>query len=182
MFEKEITKFRELFRLGISAIKEAARIYVRAIDTNSLAKQAFAKQMPEIPAQAWSTLEQVGRGLLHERILLLGGRVQEVMKGLPLSVQTDAIENSVDVLLHDGTVMRMKPENMISSQLSQVFDGGRVRSLAAQRAWMESKRSYQLAKHALGDICYRVENGCLIVLAPVSIGVDELRRLLEMMK
>ena len=182
MFETEIRKFRELFALGISALREAARIYVRTIDTNGLAKREFARQMPEIPSAAWDTLEQVGRGLLHERLLLLGGRVQDVMKGLPLSSQTDAIENGVDVLLHDGTVMRMKPENLVASQLSQVFGGGCVRSIAAQRAWMESRRNYQLARLAQGNIRYRVEGCHLVVLAPVSIDAEELRRLLEQMK
>ena len=182
MFEKEITRFRELFRLGICAVKEAARIYVQAIDTNCLAKGEFARQMPEIPAKAWSTLEQVGRGLMHERLLLLGGRVQDVMKGLPLSVQTDAIENGVDVLLHDGTVIKMKPENMVGSQLSQVFDGGSVRSLDAQRAWMESRRNYQLARLSQGDMRYRVEGCHLVILAPVSIEMGELRRILAQMK
>ena len=182
MFDTEIRKFRELFTLGISAVREAARIYVRAIDANSLAKREFARQMPEIPAAAWDTLEQVGRGLLHERLLLLGGRVQDAMKGRPLSAQTDAIENGVDGPLHDGTVMRMKPENMVASQLTQVFGGGSVRSIAAQRAWMESRRSCQLARLARGDIRYRVEGCNLIVLAPVSINADELRRLLAQMK
>lgn len=182
MFEKEIIKFRELFRLGVSAIKEAARIYVRAIDSNRLAKKEFARQMPEIPPAARGSLEQVGRGLLHERLLLLGGRVQEVMKGLPLSVQTDAIENGVDVLLHDGTIARMKPESMVGSQLSQVFGGGEVRTIDAQRAWMESRRSYQISKHLQDSRKYRVEGCCLVVYAPVSIGLDELRAMLELMK
>ena len=56
MFEKEISKFRELFRIGISAVKEASRIYVKAIDRNAAAKQAFREQIPEIPYTAWTTI------------------------------------------------------------------------------------------------------------------------------
>ena len=182
MFEKEIRKFRELLHIGMSAMKEAAEIYVKVIDREPAAKQAFRELVPEVPSSAWKLMEKVGRGQMHERLLLMGGRIQTLLAALPLSEQTEAIENGLEVLLHDGNAMRIMPEALTQSQLSQVFGSGEIRSQEAQRAWMESRRNYQLARLAQGDMRYRVEGCHLVILAPVSIEMGKLRRVLAQMK
>lgn len=75
MFDMEIRKFRELLRIGMSAMKEASELYVKVIDREPAAKQAFRELVPEVPASAWKFLEKVGRGQMHERLLLMGGIV-----------------------------------------------------------------------------------------------------------
>lgn len=144
MFEKEISKFRELFRIGISSLKEAARIYVDALDHDIAAREIFQAANPEVPLSAWASLEKIGRGQMHEKLFLMCGRIQASLRPLPLSEQTEAIEKGIPVLLHDGSSMLMKPEAMTQSQQTQVFSNGTVRTIDAQRAWMESQRNYRL--------------------------------------
>ena len=95
MYEREISRFRELLRIGVSALKEASQVYVKAIDRAPEAKQAFRELVPEVPASAWASFEKVGRGQMHEKLLLFGGRVHNLLRALPLSEQTDALENGI---------------------------------------------------------------------------------------
>ena len=85
MFEKEIKKFRELFRIGISSLKEAARVYVSALDHDTAAKEIFQAANPEVPLTAWASLEKIGRGQMHEKLFLMCGRIQAALRSLSLS-------------------------------------------------------------------------------------------------
>jgi len=183
MFEKEISKFRELFHLGISAVKEAARIYVKAIDKDAAAKQAFREQVPEVPYTAWTSFEKIGRGQMHDKLLLIGGRVQTMLKTLPYSEQVDALDNGIDVLLHDGTTMRIMPESLTQSQVSQVFENGNIRTIEGQRAWMESRRDYDLPYARVPkNSGYTVEGVVLVINAPMSFSITELKDILKRME
>ena len=182
MFEKEIRKFRELLRIGISAMKEASQVYVKAIDRDPAAKQAFSEQLPEIPKAAWSSFEKVGRGQMHEKLLLFGGRVHNLLRTLPLSEQTDALENGIELLLHDGGVMRVMPEALTHSQVSQVFGDGAIRGLEAQRAWMESRREYRPAYCRAPRDGYTVEGTVLVVSEPMSFRLDDLKDIISRME
>ena len=182
MFEKEIRKFRELLQIGISALKEASQVYVKAIDKDPAAKQAFCEQLPEIPRAAWSSFEKVGRGQMHEKLLLFGGRVHNLLRSLPLSEQADALENGIELLLHDGGVMRVMPEALTQSQVSQVFGDGAIRGLEAQRAWMESRREYRPAYARTPRDGYTVEGALLIVSEPMSFRLDDLRDIISRME
>lgn len=182
MFETEITRFRELFRLGICAVKEASRIYVRAIDRDASAKQAFREQIPEVPYTAWTSFEKIGRGQMHENLLLIGGRVQTMMKTLPYSEQVEALDNGIEVLLHDGTTMRIMPESLTQSQISQVFENGNIRTVEGQRAWMESRRDYDLPYVRSPKNDYSVEGMVLVINAPMSFSFTELKDILKRME
>ena len=182
MFDREIRKFRELLQIGMSAMREASELYVKVIDREPAAKQAFRELVPEVPASAWKFLEKVGRGQMHERLLLMGGRVQTLLGTLPVSEQAEAVENGVEVLLHDGGTMRIMPENLTQSQLSQVFGNGEVRSLDAQRAWMESRRDYRLPPRGVARDAYKVEGALLVVNQPMTFKVEQLKEILSRME
>ena len=182
MFEKEIRKFRELLQIGISALKEASQVYVKAIDKDPAAKQAFCEQLPEIPKAAWSSFEKVGRGQMHEKLLLFGGRVHNLLRSLPLSEQADALENGIELLLHDGGVMRVMPEALTQSQVSQVFGDGGIRDLDAQRAWMESRRDYRLPYARAPRNDYKVEGSLLVVNTPMSFRLADLLDIIARME
>ena len=182
MFEKEIRKFRELLHIGMSSMKEAAEIYVKVIDREPAAKQAFRELVPEVPSSAWKLMEKVGRGQMHERLLLMGGRIQTLLAALPLSEQTEVIENGLEVLLHDGNAMRIMPESLTQSQLSQVFGSGEIRSLEAQRAWMESRRDYRLPVRGVPEDAYKVEGALLVVNQPMSFRLAQLKDILRRME
>lgn len=182
MFEKEIKKFRELFHIGISSLKEAARVYVSALDHDTAAKEIFQAANPEVPLTAWASLEKIGRGQMHEKLFLMCGRIQAALRSLSLSEQTEAIEKGVPVLLHDGSSMMMKPEAMTQSQQTQVFFNGAIRDLESQRAWMESQKNYRLPRNPLASGGYKVEGSLLVVSVPMTFSLEHLREIIGTME
>ena len=182
MYEREISRFRELLRIGVSALKEASQVYVKAIDRAPEAKQAFRELVPEVPASAWASFEKVGRGQMHEKLLLFGGRVHNLLRALPLSEQTDALENGILLLLHDGGSMRVMPEALTQSQVTQVFGDGGIRDLDAQRAWMESRRDYRLPYARVSRNDYKVEGSLLVVNTPMSFRLADLLDIIARME
>ena len=178
----DIQRFRTMFSAGIESIKEAAKIYVSAIDRCSGAKAAFREALPQISHVLWADLEKVGRGQIHEKLLLCSGRSAQMMRTLNLSEQTEILDNGVQLLLHDGTIISVMHENLTQSQISQVFVSGHVRSVEAQRAWMESQREYKLPQPIIFKDRYKIEGNLLVVSAPTSISCSDLKKIIAQLE
>ena len=178
----DIQRFRTMFSAGIESIKEAAKIYVSAIDRCSGAKAAFREALPQISHVLWADLEKVGRGQIHEKLLLCSGRSAQMMRTLNLSEQTEILDHGVQLLLHDGTIISVMHENLTQSQISQVFVSGHVRSVEAQRAWMESQREYKLPQPIIFKDRYKIEGNLLVVSAPTSISCSDLKKIIAQME
>jgi hypothetical protein len=136
-----VEEFKQAMSQGLSKIYEACKIYVSEIQKGN--KVQFQKSLPEIPEQAWIKFELIGRGQLHQRLLYGGGAAQSAVSVLPMSQQEDVINNGVELLLTNGETLNVSVENLTRLQIKQVFNSGNIRSIAAQRAWLESEKTHK---------------------------------------
>ena len=75
-----------------------------------------------------------------------------------------------------------KENNLTQSQISQVFVSGHVRSLGAQRAWMESQREYKLPQPMLSKAKYKIEGNLLVISVPTAISCSDLKKIISQME
>lgn len=83
---ESIVKFGELLKKGLECIKEACQIFVKTIDENPESLEKF-KENYDLTETAWVRFEQVGRGLLHEKLLTDYSVGARKLKRLPFSQQ-----------------------------------------------------------------------------------------------
>jgi hypothetical protein len=173
---RSIKAFREKMKLGISLVADASRIYVDAIDKEPGAKAKFMAACPDVPRLAWRGFEQVGRGLIDQRLLYGGGNAQAELRRLPVSTQKEVLDKGVKLLTKRGDHMMVKVENLTTAQKAQVFDKHSVRDLAAQRAWQEDRQRSIVVENETP--AYEVKRGRLVIYKACQISKQELAHLL----
>lgn len=86
-------------------------------------------------------LERLGRGQIHPRLVFSTTPGAEKLLSVPLSEQSRALDNGIEVMEDDETTSRWIPVNeMTPAQARQVFHRGQIRSLAEQRTWLRSQK------------------------------------------
>jgi hypothetical protein len=102
---------------------------------------------------------------------------------LPYSEQKRAMEDGIEVLLMDSDgpdTLTVKPENLTNDQARQVFNGNSIRTLPAQRSFIESNREKERA--ALVEDCqatYRISGNKAVILSPCTLTAKDLVRILN---
>lgn len=173
--EQMIEEFKRLIQTGLESIAKASVVYVKAIDENPHNHKRFADSCPLVPASAWSGFEAVGRGWLDYRLLLNGGTANKIMRKLPRSQQTSALDNGVELLLDDGDNLIVKVENLTPKQAKQVFAKDHIRSLGEQRAYIESQHAPTPKEYRPS---YTIKRGVLHINAATTLTRKEVTRIL----
>jgi len=144
LVRKSIKRFREAFIGGIEGIVNASEIYVESIDEDPKNADIFKEKCGDwIPASAWSGFEAVGRKWMHPK-LLMGGMADRkkntLVKRLPYSVQERVFSGDrFECLTQGGKTLKVDLLEATYEQAEQICDGGTIRSIAAQKAYIESK-------------------------------------------
>ena len=175
----QIKAFKELFSEGIKKINEACRLYVQAIDANPAAKDQFMKEFPQIPEQAWNRFESVGRGLLYPELVYTSGALYSRISRFPVSQQKAISDNGVEVLCAGGDSFITKIENLTPEQVQQVFTKDGIRTLAQQKAYIESKKLKETVKTTTFQRGYVVQGKKVIITEPLELTAKDLARLLS---
>lgn len=132
---------------------ELSRDVVQALDHNPELPQEMEKL--GIARRTLRRFELLGRGQIHESLVFSTSPGGIKLITVPLSEQSAAITNGVEVLDEDETATRNIPvHELTSGQASQVIGGGRIRTLAEQRTWLRKQKSK--LKPVEKDVDYRV--------------------------
>ena len=99
---------------------------------------------------------------------------------LPYSLQGSAIEEGVDLLIDESDSLKVKAENLTFDQVKQVFDGSNVRSLAAQKAYLEDLR-IKASLNAIPDVTapYQIKGNKVLISSACSLNQKDLLRMLQ---
>lgn len=167
---------------AMDQIVEAADLYVQALDQYGVDEVtgALYETAPNVERPFWVRLELIGRGQLDRRLLYGKSQVEGKLRKLPLSQQRQALDDGVEVLVGEGDHLIVQVHDLTSEQVRQVFDRDHVRSLAAQRAWLESQKSHDPSPPPYREP-YVVRRGKVEILRPVTLTRKEVARLLEEM-
>lgn len=155
-----IVQFGKLLKQGLEYIKEACQIFVRAIDENPINLDKF-KESYDLTETAWVRFEQVGRGILHEKLLTDYSAGARKLKRLPFSQQSKYIAEPIPVLINGGDILKVQLSNLTPAQCKQVFDEDHVRNPAEQRAYIETQKMTQFKE--VSSVPFIIKNSRLIV-------------------
>jgi len=181
--QNPVTEFGTLYFGCGEMLYRACVLYARSVAADPGSRRRFVARYPTIPSQAWHHFERVGLGKWHPYLLLGGGVAQARVRRLPPLLQTQVIEQGVDLLSSDGSALRVKLESLSLRQCAQVFGPDHVRDLGEQRAWLEQQKG-EPAKAVKADEPYRITNKGLTVfrgsLEPIVFTWAQLSRIARM--
>jgi len=177
--QKYIEQFRDAFTSGIDSIVESAKIYVEAIEDDPNNKSKFVEAFEDvIPVSAWSGFEAVGRKWMHPKLLLGGGKYASKIKRLPYSDQERIFEGArFDMLTSDGQTLKVDVRNITKEQADQMFNNTHIRTLAEQKAWIESRKAEP--EEVVELIPYTISGSKVRFRRNVELTRNELKRILQ---
>ena len=143
--KKSITKanavdtFKRAFADTMNSLVEVARFYVAIITEHPDLKEKLHQELP-LGSLQWNKLEMIGHGLYHHKLWMLPGPEAKKIGALPPSDQERITDGTVDLLLNNGDSLKVKWSDLNKDQKDQLLDGTRIRTLAQQKVYMESKK------------------------------------------
>jgi hypothetical protein len=141
-----VSLFLELFTKGVEAWTQAGEVLVVLVEKDPAGYELIASAGGGIVnRKTLSLFERIGRRQLLPSLAYSSSVGQQRLARLPLSMQEKYTREPVELLLlkDDGTTDKLlvEVENLTPAQASQVFNHDGVRSLEAQRAWLEAERT-----------------------------------------
>jgi len=176
---KSIDEFKKTWILGMESLLNSSKIYVKSIDADKNAKELFREAFPKLSNTAWSRIESVGRGQMHYTLLCDTSPSAEKVRKLPYSDQQNVIEYGVEVLATDGTVLKVKAENLTADMSKQAIAMDHVRDISEQKAYIESRKTIASLQAQKPKDLWQVKNKLLQVHAPTAFTRQQLMSILQ---
>jgi len=168
---------------GLSAFSDAGKLLVDAIAEYPNIKERIMELEPRIDPQALADLERIGRKQLHPMLMASNRPALKALRKMPYSEQERYATQPVELLVvanpDNTTTLQVSIHSMTADQVRQAFNGNHVRSLAEQRAYIESEKSKRMIKQAppiTSD--YVVSRGCIVTNRPMTLTQEDLVRML----
>lgn len=137
--KSEIEQFIKLATNGLNSIREAGILLCNLIDKDNSCLELICKMWPGVSEEVLRGFERVGRGKWLPQLTWLDKPVCRVLRMVPVELQEKYLSSPVELLISQGEPLMVDSLNLLPGQVSQVFDkNGLVRSIPAQRAWLES--------------------------------------------
>lgn len=144
----KIDNFSSLVTQGLNAWAKAGELLVEMIDIDGLSIPDISDQIPHLDARILSRFEQLGRKQVLPSLMVASYPAAKCVIRLSYSEQERLTRESLTVIVGGGKdSLQIRAENLTSYQCKQVFCGPAIRSLAAQRAWLESQAERHRIEH-----------------------------------
>ena len=190
--ESMITAFSEALAAGLDGIVKAGEIYVEALDESWENASKFQKAFEDkLPASAWKQFEAVGRKWMHPR-LIMGGmtdrRKANKVKKLTYGTQERVFNREkFPLLIAGGDSLETDLMEATAEQVAQLCDGSNIRSLSAQKAWLEERalrreeRAFREQHKQTETLPYVIGKGKVVFRRGTTLTRPEIKRLLQEM-
>lgn len=177
-----LEQFGEKLKLGMSAIRDAAEIYVKALRQYSFAQRRFEERYPDIKKDTWQRLRDIGSGKLVPEAMMFRPVAAQTYRALPIKTQKALISGSVDLALNDGTVVNVPYARLSDSQCGVVVNvsEGKIRSIEEQREIL--KKNLKPKRKRVAKKGYRVIGDTVKFFADTILTVMDIERILAEMK
>ena len=139
-------------------------------------------EMSGLPKPFISVLNRIGNKTLYYPLLLKNSAGFTKLEKCTYDVQVRYCEQPVDLLIDrngEYDSLKVDVDNLSSDQAKQVFSDGNIRSLPAQRAYLESLTTYGNVRNVHLD--YLIEGKTLVVLNKTKFTKRQLTKILETM-
>lgn len=170
-----------LIQRGIEAWIEAGQFIAKRVDENPDYIAELSDAMPDISPEHLARFEQIGRKQLHPKLLLSSSPGIRALCRLPYPLQERYLKEPVELFIQNGekpTTLRVDVRNLTKLQTDQAFSFDGVRTVAAQRAWLEDRVCRNAVPTIESNLPYRTVGKKLVVVTPCTIDRRDLARLL----
>jgi hypothetical protein len=180
--EHAIEQIVSLIKQGVEAWVKAGKLVASAVDDDPDFIDKVCAKFPDISPEVMLRFDQIGRNRLYPKLLLSQSPGVKKLFGLPYALQERYCEKPVELLISEGDstkTLQVDVRNLTSDQARQVFDKSGVRSLAAQRAWLESQRRNRIIVESDEESKYVISGKRIILKKDTSFTARELARILS---
>lgn len=181
-----VARFAELVLSGLEAWKKAGEIAAAEIDKDSEWPDKVNREHPEISQDVILSFEKIGRGSLHPRLMVNDCPGYARLRRLPYKFQEKYVDSPVELLIQgengEWQTLLVSALNLSPAQARQVFNCDSVRSIPAQRAWIESESAKKRVAVGAPDSPYRIVGASLMVMQPCKLTRRDLAKLLAEME
>ena len=172
--------FADLFMSGLDGLVKAAKLAVEETAKDpewpEQAEAALSKVSPMITASVIRGAFRYARAL---PALAFDNRPgPKLLAKCPMPIQEKYAASPVEVLISKGESLLVEIGNLTDLQAQQVLGKDGPRTLAAQRAWLESRAVQQIAAPARSNLPYRITGRDLVVIEPCKLSRKELAKIL----
>lgn len=172
---------------GIESWKAAGIAIVDLIDNHGMTLGQISESInsPVVNPNVLAQFERIGRNQVLPRLLVASFPAAKAMQKLPLSEQRRLLDQGTDVMVMrtgGADTIIIRPEDMTKDQAQQVFSKDGVRSLSAQRAFIEGKASETAAMSKVKQSPWIIKSGRVIFREACEMSRQELTILLSQMQ
>lgn len=140
-----IQSLKNAIESGIEAWETAGREVVKLLDIDRMSLEQIAAESNSeyITENVLAQFERIGRQQVMPKLLVMDFPASRHLQKMPMSEQQRLLDGSVELLVirDNGTdTLNVRSRDLTKDQCKQVFNKDGVRSLGAQRAFIEDRR------------------------------------------
>lgn len=172
-----IAEFIETYQKGVDAWVKAGEILVEMVEQDPDVFEKIVEKCPSINIGALYLFEQMGRKMLHPRLLLSDSPGYQKLATLPLSLQERYIDEPVPLVVEteNGTdILLVKAREMTAGQARQAFGNGRIRTEGEQKAWLIDRASKNAKPVGTNVAAWKIKAGRVEFQAGATLSAGEL--------
>lgn len=187
----QATNRKEVIKQIGSLIEDGLKSWVRAgqmIAEEFDADESFKEELCEatgISEDLFDRFYAIGKKHIYVPVLLMRGPAQKQVMSLPYALQERCCNKAIPVLIRKENgwdTLNAKAESLTSEQVNQVFGKGVIRSVEAQRAFIESANVRRFNPASESDAPWKIVGKRLVVKKDVTLTARELARILSEME
>lgn len=143
--QDSINSLKEAIETGIESWEKAGREVVKLLDIDRMTLDEIANlaESDFITENVIAQFERIGRKQVMPKLLVMDFPASRYLQRMPMSEQMRLLDGAVDLLVirDNGTdTLSVRSRDLTKDQCKQVFSKDGVRSLGAQRAFIEDRR------------------------------------------
>lgn len=174
----------EAITQGIEAWQRAGEIVVKLMDEGGMTIEEISETSKFLAPAIIRRFEQLGRKRICAPLLVASYPASRPISSLSYADQERVLESGVEVLLPTPggiEALVISPENLTPLQCRQVFAKGQIRSIAAQRAFIESEKTEAQIKGGMAEVeePYRIRGKSVYISRPCSMTARQLATILS---
>ena len=172
-----------LITRGIECWSKAGEIVVKLIDDHRLSVQEIAGNSEFLTEDIVARFEQLGRKQILPQLLVADYPAAKHVIKLPYSEQSRAVDAGIELLVmgNDGhSTLRVAIGNLTPLQCKQVFAKDAIRSLPAQRAYIESQKTDNEIKNRVfnDEAIWKVTGRKVVFYKPCQMTARDLAQII----
>lgn len=183
VIQQEVDRFVQLVHSGLESWIEAGKIVASAVDKDPDWVANVNKAHPEISEDTIWAFDRIGRNQLHPKLLMSNCPGAKRLRRLPYASQQKYADEPVELLVRNGgnwDTLNVSIYNLTPDQSKQVFGTDGVRTVPAQRAYIESENA--ATPPIQFDEPFRVSGRTLVVVEPCKLTAKQLANILAQME